>query len=152
MICAESFNFELGWQMYNLACEYAQSLNLQSLDVYGSSSIASEGTSDGDRKSFWELIQIDLFIQLVFDKPPRITATTWKVNMPWLNPDSQPKEKVEATLFLCGSRITLILMRFFSMLEMASDDSRGELMQETEALCQEIQELYTQGRLVSLAL
>lgn len=38
------------------------------------------------------------------------------------------------------------------MLEMASDDSRGELMQETEVLCQEIQELYTQGRLVSLAL
>lgn len=72
--------------------------------------------------------------------------------MPWLNPDSQPKEKVEATLFLCGSRFTLILMRFFSMLEMASDDSRGELMQETEVLCQEIQELYTQGRLVSLAL
>ena len=88
MICAESFNFELCWQMYNLACEYAQSLNLQILDVYGSSSsIGSEGgTSDGDRKSFSELLQIDLFIQLVFDKPPRITATTWKVNMPWFEP------------------------------------------------------------------
>ena len=38
--------------------------------------------------------------------------------------------------------------------EMAGDDtdSRGELMQETEALCQEIQELYTQEQLVSLAL
>lgn len=153
MICAESFNFELGWQMYNLACEYVQSLDIQSLDVYGSSSIGSEGTSDGDRKSFWELLQIDLFMRLVQDKPPRITATTWKVNMPWLNPDSQPQEKVEAMLFLCGSRITLILMRFFSMLEeMASDDSRGGLMQETEALCREIQELYTQGRLVSLVL
>lgn len=156
MICAESFNSELSWQMYNLACEYVQRLNLQCLDVYaGSSSIGSEGISDGDRKSFWELLQIDLFIQLVFDKPPRsITATTWKVNMPWLNANSQPQEKVEAMLFLCGSRITLVLMRFFSMLEeMAGDDtdSRGELMQETEALCQEIQELYTQEQLVSLA-
>lgn len=151
MICAESFNFELCWQMYNLACEYVQSLNLQILDVYGPSpSIGSEReTSDGDRKFFWELLQVDLFIQLVFDKPPRITATTWKVNMPWLNPDSQPQEKFETTLFLCGSRITLILMRFFSMLEeVASDDSRGELVQETETLCREIQELYAQERLV----
>lgn len=36
------------------------------------------------------------------------------------------------------------------MLEgVASDDSRGELVQETETLCREIQELHAQERLVS---
>ncbi|KAL2838098.1 hypothetical protein BJY01DRAFT_251108 [Aspergillus pseudoustus] len=144
-ICAESFDFELGWQMYELACDYARGLNLHSLDAVHPSSINRDRISDVDRKGFWEFIQIDLVIQLLFDKPPSFTATTWKVNMPWLDPNSQPKERIGATLFLARSRISFVLMRFLALLK--SDGNPEDLVQKTEDLCREIQELYTQGRL-----
>jgi hypothetical protein len=150
MVCADTFDFDLAWQMYNTACKYVQRLNLQNLDA-GNPLYGEQGRiSDNDRKGFWELIQTDLIFQLMFDKPPSITATSWKVNMPWLNLDSATGYcGMETTLFLTGSRIALILMRFFPMLKEGEGEDPEDLVHKTEALCREIKQLYDEGQLVS---
>ncbi|KAI9148218.1 hypothetical protein HJFPF1_12045 [Paramyrothecium foliicola] len=151
MVCADSFDFEMGWHMYKYACDYVKTLDLRNLDadIPGQ----QDGNRDNDRKGFWELVQMDLIFQLLFDKPPSITATAWKVNMPWLKSGTQPIENgMAATLFVASSQIALILMRFFPLLEAGSGISGADLMTQTEALCGEVKQLYTDGLLGQLML
>jgi hypothetical protein len=153
LVCADSFDYDLGWEMYKYVCEYVRRLDLQNLDadVRSNASISNElrrPISDDDRKGFWDLVQLDLLFQLVFDKPPSITATSWKVDMPWLRSGSQPEGGgMVATVFVAVSRIALVLMRFFGMLEASKEESREAVMSKTEEYCREVKQLFTDGHL-----
>lgn len=133
--------------MLKKACEYVQGHDIQITDIGGSD---QQGKSrDEYREGFWELVRIDVISQLLFDKPPYITASTWKVNVPLLEPGSKTDEnEITTTLSVAAARIALILARFFPLLESA-DDTQEQLMPKTEALCHEVQKLYIGGGLVS---
>ncbi|KAF6821986.1 fungal specific transcription factor [Colletotrichum musicola] len=159
---AECFDEELSWRMYTYACDYAQKLNLHNLDAHAPdasamppspSSPATTITSrqrpagaelDADRKGFWELIQVDFFFRLLFNRPPAITSNlnSWKVNLPWLSAEAQPDMSAVPTfVFLVSSRMTFILSRFFQELE--TPNCTEEYMRpKTEELCREIGQLY----------
>lgn len=150
-LAAESFDYELSWKMFKTAGEYAKGLGMHNLDSRGGMmrGIHNPDISDDDRKSFWDLIQVDMFFRLIFNKPPSISGNAWQVNLPWLNPQSQPPPQPNATMiFLVSSRVTLLLIRFFAMLEETTGDMR-EVMAKTEDMCQEIQTLYNEWNLVS---
>ncbi|TKW49366.1 hypothetical protein CTA1_12961 [Colletotrichum tanaceti] len=156
---AECFDEELSWKMYTRSCEYAQTLNLHNLDAHGPGSGSGSGSGspdhldeaqlDADRKGFWELIQIDFFFRLLFNRPPAITdsMSTWKVNLPWLS-GSAPTDldAVPAATFLIGSRLTFILSQFYQELEKPESDE-ATVRLKTEEYCRDIGRLFAEYQL-----
>lgn len=113
---------------------------------------------DSDRKGLWELIGIDLFFRLIYNKPPALAAglSSWRVNLPWLAPDSEPDMHAIPTMtFLLSSRISLILIQFFEVLERdgsqdeEEDDDDGGLLPKVEELCGEIEQIFRDWQIVS---
>ncbi|KAH6896014.1 hypothetical protein B0T10DRAFT_479304 [Thelonectria olida] len=153
---AECFDYDLSYKLYKQACEYATALNLHTLDSDDNNTpIAPEDQPriDSDRKGFWELIGIDLFFRLIYNRPPALAAgmSSWRVNLPWLAPDSEPDMHAIPTMtFLMSSRISLILIQFFEVLE--KEGSQGEeeeeedgderILSRVEALCGQINQIF----------
>lgn len=136
--------------MFKRAGELAQGLGIHNIDVDGGmmGGVRNPDISDEHRKSFWDLIQVDMFFRLMYNKPPSISGNAWKVNLPWLDPSSQPPPQPDAAMvFLLSSRVTLLLIRFFAMLEECSGDV-GQMMRKTEDMCREIKVLYDEWNLV----
>lgn len=144
----------MSWKMFKLACEYCQALNLHNLDQF-SPDLEVDGLNDDmldqRRKDIWEIIQIDLFFRLTHNMPPAITSTPWKVNLPWLAVDpSLLPDVTESMVFLASSRFTLVVARFFVILEEARDGGdRMGFRAAVEGLCQEILGIYEEYPVVS---
>lgn len=143
----------MSWKMFRVACDYCQTLNLNNLDQF-SPEFETNGLSDEvldqRRKDIWEIIQYDLFFRLTHNMPPVITNNPWKVNLPWLSVDpSLLPDVVESMVFLATSRFTLVIARFFLMLEEFRDGDKLELKARVEGLCQEILAIYEEYPLVS---
>lgn len=148
-VAAESFDYELAWKMLKLSWKYCRELKFHVLDDGDYVGCFSSSTSNEDRRGFWELIQVDLFFRLVLDKPPVISNSTWKVNLPWLDADSgSPPQGLKATAFLAGSRVTFGVISFFALVE---DETipKAEMLERTEAICCEIRDIFLEWRLVS---
>ncbi|KAK6207949.1 fungal specific transcription factor [Colletotrichum tabaci] len=151
---AECLDEELSWKMYAYSCEYAQTLNLHNLDAHGSGSGSGslevdEAKLDADRKGFWELIQIDFFFRLLFNRPPAITdsMSTWKVNLPWLSGSTtMDLDAVPAVTFIMSSRLTFILSQFYRELE-NPDSDEATVRLKTEEYCREIGRLFAEYQL-----
>lgn len=125
-------------------------LSLHNLDAGEGLAIFNGSTADKDRKGVWELINLDLFFRLLFNKPPIITASLedWKVNLPQLSVDVV-NQAVPTVVFLFNSRISFIVLRFFQIVE---DEKGGDIshrLPEIETLCQEIEDLVSEWDLVS---
>ncbi|KAG9252157.1 uncharacterized protein F5Z01DRAFT_660982 [Emericellopsis atlantica] len=151
-VCVEWFDYELAWNMFKQAGEYATKLGIHNLDSNGAvmRGIQNPDNADDDRKAFWDLLQVDLFFRLMFNKPPSISGNPWNVNLPWLN-ETIPNQGAErATIFLASSRVTLLLMQFFAMLEEAAGNP-SLMMRRTEAMCLEIRALHDEWDLGRLA-
>lgn len=104
---------------------------------------------DSDRRGFWELIQVELFFRLLYNKPPTLTESmnSWRVNLPYLSPDSQPDMETVPTLaFLVSSRITFVLTRFFQLLE--DDAPGGDMLSRIEQLGEEVETLFQEWQMV----
>ncbi|KAM5355177.1 hypothetical protein ACJ41O_001823 [Fusarium nematophilum] len=146
-VAAEWFDYDLAWKMFKHACEYCQVLNLHNLDDDQNVKVITENTCDNERRGFWEVIQIDLFFRLVLNTPPAITNNPWKVNLPWLDADSPPPHGIQSMAFLASSRISLVIARFFAMLDDPKNTTKSEIMAKTEDLCREVQQIYTEWQL-----
>lgn len=149
-IAHQFFDEELAWKMFRHACEYCHALNLHKLD--SADYRENENTNcncDNDRKGFWEVLQTDLYFRLILNKPPVLTRNTWSVNLPWLDANSQPPpDGIRATAFLASSRITLVIIRFFALLEDPEIDTKAEIMTKTEDLGREILQIPAEWQLV----
>ncbi|KAH6995897.1 hypothetical protein BKA56DRAFT_627619 [Ilyonectria sp. MPI-CAGE-AT-0026] len=147
-VSAECFDYDLSWQLFKKACEYAQGLNMHNLDS-GEGFTNSNGSKvDSDRRGFWELIQVELFFRLLYNKPPTLTESmnSWRVNLPYLSPDCQPDMETVPTLaFLVSSRITFVLTRFFQLLE--DDAPGGDMLSRIEQLGEEVETLFQEWQM-----
>lgn len=132
--------------MFTRACDYAQGLELHNLDGGDEAGHNPRIRSDDDRRGFWQLVQFDLYFRLIFNKPPSITATAWKVNLPSITVNSQPPP-VQTVTFLVNSRVTMVIINFFILLEQKQIATQ-ELRQKTEDLCREIKQLFIEWQLV----
>lgn len=151
-VAYQFFDEELSWKMFRHACEYCEILNLHRLDSADVSWDDEDDICDcdGDRKGFWEVLQIDLYFRLIMNKPPIISVKSWKVNLPWLDSNSQPPpDGIQAAAFLASSRVTLVIIRFFALLEDPENDTKAEITAKTESLCREVLEIFEQWQLVS---
>jgi hypothetical protein len=148
-VAAEFFDYDLAWKMFKHACEYCQTLNLHKLDSDENNTFFSEAKCDNERRGFWEVIQIDLFYRLILNTPPVITNDIWKVNLPWLDPDSDPlPQGMQTIAFLASSRVSLVIARFFAMLDDPENTTKPEIVAKTEDLCREMQQIFTEWQLV----
>jgi hypothetical protein len=135
--------------MHQASCDYAEVLGLHNLDGGWAHRSLGKEVSDEDRQSFWHLISLDLYLRLIFEHPPAITARTWKVNLPWLDPEAQTlPQGAQGISFLVGSRLTLILIQFFSLLEKAKDLPSKAVIADTESLCLGIEQLLEEWQMV----
>lgn len=148
-VAADFFDYDIAWRAFKYACEYCQVLNLHKLDSDESNSFLSEATCDNERRGFWEVIQIDLFYRLILNTPPVITNNPWKVNLPWLDLDSGTvPHGMQTIAFLASSRVSLVIARFFAMLDDPTNATKTEIVAKTEALCREMQEIFAEWQLV----
>lgn len=147
---AESFDFETALEMHNLACEYAEGLEMHNLDRDSHLSPDKPPSTDDDRKGMWELIQMDLFYRLIYNKPAAFSSSIqeWKVNLPWLSVDSPPdyNAPVPTMTFILRSRLALILASFFQLLD--DEEDRIETVGAVEPLCQQIEDVFQDWKLV----
>ncbi|RGP63281.1 transcription factor [Fusarium longipes] len=147
-LAAEFFDYDLAWKSFKYACEYCQVLNLHRLDSDETNSFLSEATCDNERRGFWEVIQIDLFYRLVLNTPPAITNNPWKVNLPWLDLDSGAvPQGIQTIAFLASSRVSLVIARFFAMLDDPANATKTEIVAKTEELCCEMQQIFAEWQL-----
>ncbi|KAF4500914.1 transcription factor [Fusarium agapanthi] len=148
-VAAEFFDYDLAWKMFKHACEYCQTLNLHKLDSDENNTFFSEAKCDNERRGFWEVIQIDLFYRLILNTPPVITNDIWKVNLPWLDPNSDPlPQGMQTIAFLASSRVSLIIARFFAMLDDPENTTKPEIVAKTEDLCREMQQIFAEWQLM----
>ncbi|KAF4454965.1 transcription factor [Fusarium austroafricanum] len=148
-IAAEFFDYDLAWRMFKHACEYCQTLNLHKLDSDQDHTFFSEAKCDNERRGFWEVIQIDLFYRLILNKPPAITNNLWQVNLPWLDPNSGPlPQGMQTIAFLASSRVSLVIARFFAMLDDPMNTTKPEIVAKTEDLCREMQQIFAEWQLI----
>ncbi|KAI8654282.1 hypothetical protein NCS56_01385000 [Fusarium sp. Ph1] len=146
---AESFDFETALEMHNLACEYAEGLQMHNLDRDSRSSPDKPPSTDDDRKGMWELIQMDLFYRLIYNKPAAFSSSIqdWRVNLPWLSVDSPPDNNapVPTMTFILRSRLALILASFFQLLD--DEEDRVDAVEAFEPLCQQIEDVFQDWKL-----
>ncbi|KAI6760676.1 hypothetical protein HG530_009536 [Fusarium avenaceum] len=148
-MAAEFFDYDLAWRTFKLACQYCQDLNIHKLDSDESDVFFSEAKCDEERRGFWEVIQIDLFYRLILNTPLVITNNIWKVNLPWLDPNSESlPQGMQTVAFLASSRVSLVIARFFAMLDDPNNTTRSEIVAKTEDLCREMQQIFTEWQLI----
>ncbi|KAF7588670.1 hypothetical protein BBP40_005421 [Aspergillus hancockii] len=151
-VSAERFDIDLSWEMFKRACHYAEKIELHSLDnsISPSSTGLSGTVLDAGRKGFWELVNMDLYFQLIHNMPP-VVVPRWrdaKVNLPWLaEAGLQTGADITTARFLIDSRRTFVLMKFFQLLESAGARP-ANLVPKTEALCHNIEALYQDWEIV----
>lgn len=155
-VATEFFDYELAWRMFQHACGYAEDLGLHKIDAGSKESSGNARQWDEDRKGFWDLLHIDLLFRLTFNKQPSLSGRTWRVNLPWLDKHTAPDSDGFSTMnFIVSSRLSLVQLRFFEMLETASEIDEKSLWTKTEGLCQEILDLYEEwgivGRLLHIS-
>lgn len=151
---AERFDIDLSWKMFKRACHYAEKIELHRLDSSASpvSGGPTENVLNAGRKGFWELINIDVYFQLIHNKPPVIVPglVDAKVNLPWLaEVGSETGADITTARFLIDCRRTMILMDFFRLLENAKTRPEPQLVAKNETLCQNIETLYRDWEIVS---
>ncbi len=135
--------------MFSQACDLAQSLNLHNLDAFDAEGVPSTKLrSDEDRRGFWQLIQCDVYFRLLLNKPPSITATAWKVNLPSIDVDGSDPLAIPTMCFLVSSRVTIVIISFFAILEDKYIGKEARIA-KTEELCREIDNILTEWQLVS---
>ncbi|KAL4970921.1 Zn(II)2Cys6 transcription factor [Aspergillus stella-maris] len=142
---------DLAWRMHRYACDAARRLNLHNIDGGDYTGLQDIGRSDEGRRGFWQMIQIDLHVRLIFDKPATITADTFNVNLPWLSATSEPLPAgtVQTTTFLINSQMAMILFRFFALVDAAGGkgiEGIEELTRQTENLCHDIKDILSNWR------
>ncbi|KAF7553332.1 hypothetical protein G7Z17_g3685 [Cylindrodendrum hubeiense] len=147
-VSAECFDYDLSWQLFKQACEYAHGLNMHNLDGGDGFNCSSGSKVDSDRRGFWELIQVELFFRLLYNKPPTLTESmnSWRVNLPYLSPDAQPDlETVPTLAFLVSSRITFVLTDFFQLIE---EHTPGlDILPKIESLGEEVETLFQEWQM-----
>ncbi|UPL03149.1 hypothetical protein LCI18_014083 [Fusarium solani-melongenae] len=151
LTASEHFDIAMVWKLFQLASEYAEKLQLHSLDTNhvldGQGTIVPDSATDDERRSLWDLIGKDLCCRLLCDKPPIISASLadWRVNLPWLgqyqppNPSSTVPDILTMT-FLLRSRLTLTLTQFFKILE--EETSMERASGTIHDICQELVLIY----------
>lgn len=155
-VAAEFFDLDIFWQVSRLAGDYSRALDLHNLDSPDAPNPVAERMTGSDRKVLWELIEIDLFFRLLFDRPPNLPVDIegWRVNLPWLSAGPEARVDAESTVcYLVNSRTTFVMARFFKLLEEAEEVGeevgRSGILAKTEALCQEIEDAFEEWNLVS---
>lgn len=150
-VSADFFDLDIFWKVTRLAGEYSMALNLHNLDSPDASNPVAERISGGDRKGLWELMEIDLFFRLLFDRPPNLPVDIegWRVNLPWLSAGPEAQVDAESTAcYLVDSRTTFVMAKFFKLLEAPAVLDGSKLLEETEALCLEIENAFQEWDLV----
>jgi hypothetical protein len=150
----QCYDVYLGYQMHCLACDYAEGLDIQKMDVEEVSSALGPGISrtDTERRRFWDLVQYDAYFRLMLNKPSAMSTpmNAWRVDLPYLNSGLAAGES--AIMFLFSSRLTLELARFFQLLDGSADGDVDQqmLLTEVETLCRNMRERYDEWQIVSL--
>ncbi|WKT52785.1 hypothetical protein QSH57_003347 [Fusarium oxysporum f. sp. vasinfectum] len=145
---SECFDFDLSGKMFSLACDYAKGLNLHNFDDESCITSFDKANLDADRKGSWELIHMDLFYRLIYNRPPTISdMSSWRVNLPWLGTECLPDTAEIPTIkFLLSLRVTFALIGFFQLLEEAKLNNEPDLFEKVEAKCREIDDLYSEWK------
>ncbi|KAH8172873.1 fungal specific transcription factor [Sarocladium implicatum] len=145
-VAAENFDFQLCWEMHRHACMWSEAMHLH-LDTSietdeEASSQSLIATTDGGRMSMWNLVRTELFFRLISGKAPSFSfdLSEWRVNLPFLFFDEGDlQEAVPTTAFLAGSRVTLILIRFFQVIQ-EPDSHQEDRVSLVLSLCEQVEE------------
>ncbi|KIL87118.1 hypothetical protein FAVG1_09672 [Fusarium avenaceum] len=141
-VAAENLDFQLCWEMHRHACMWSEAMRLHSIDSDEASSQSLIATTDGGRMSMWNLVRMELFFRLISGKAPSFSfdLSEWHVNLPFLLYDEVDlQEAVPTTAFLAGSRVTLILIRFFQVIQ--GPDRQQDKLSLVISLCEQVEEI-----------
>ncbi|WXC44432.1 hypothetical protein QX201_004166 [Fusarium graminearum] len=148
-VAAENFDFQLCWEMHRLACIWSEAMQLHNIDSNEASGQSLIATTDGGRISMWNLVRMELLFRLISGKAPSFSfdLSEWRINLPSLfSEEVHLQEAVPTTAFLAGSRVTLILIRYFQVIK--EPDSQQDKLSLVISLCEQVEETVLEWDLV----
>jgi hypothetical protein len=155
-----SFDFKLAWKLHSQACRIAMHLGLHRLDVSPrpSQTKQEEELRNKQRGGFWQLVLVDLFFRLCYDKPSCISAEASPEAVRIASPVDLTSQRPVAGLYstqIIWTRITFIGKSFFESYDSVTANegqkSAEAFQSKVDGWCDEIELIITDWRLVSLS-
>ncbi|KAF4547750.1 Regulatory protein GAL4-like protein [Elsinoe fawcettii] len=118
-IATENFDRRSAWKAHCQACQLAMKMGLNEYENSPEAKEDSQDLADSKRVLFWQLLFSECMFRIFFQKPAVITAKPWRVDLPSasLAAIEEKKEACLATSFIVCSRLTLIVLQSFDILD-----------------------------------
>lgn len=148
ILAIENFDYHLGWDLHVDCCQIAHDLRLDKLDSENSED-RPEGFEDEAKKNvlrrkMWQLIHMEFFFRLYYDKPPTITGSDFSVELPSLMTAPESANQSDTVYFLVNSKNVFITKEFFDVIQKPDEN----LKQRVEDLSAQIETTMTELNLV----
>jgi len=152
----DNLDYTNSWNFHSEACRLAHDLGFHQLDNPSLHKKQNDEQIELMRKGFWQLVHTDYSFRLSFGKPALVTDTKFQVNLPSLKMATSVaasgniiEDTIGDTTFVVTSRIAFIVTEFFGNVEMDPRHEINELDWEVERLCDEIESVLVQWKIVS---
>jgi hypothetical protein len=150
-----SFDYNLAHSFHKLCCRIVKQLGMHHLDVLPTKDGLDDTTARKKRSGFWQLVLVDLFFRLCYDKPSEISAeaSTRFIKLPEVVDlvTEQPKAVV-TVLEVIWNRAIFLAKAFFEHLDGARSSTGGvasdDFQRTVDGICDQFEELVQDWQLV----
>lgn len=150
-----SFDYNLAWKFHNMACRITKQLGMHHLDVLTTKGVRDEELMRKKRSAFWQLVLVDLFFRLCYDRKSSISAEASPrlVQLPEVvNLVAAQPVAVTTVIEIIWIRVTLIVKSFYERLDEARSGAGGvasiAFQATVDAMCNEIEDMIADWHLV----
>lgn len=147
----ENFDYHLGWDLHLACCDIVRELKFDNMDDPDPSKRPieyddlDEESKNLLRKRFWQLIHLEFFFRLYYEKPAKMTASEFYVNLPNMDKTSDSAHAGDDIYFIVTSRIVFITKEFFD----ATENPTQDLQPRVEELADQIENVLAEWNVVS---
>lgn len=151
-----SFDYSLSYKFHKLSCRIAKQLGIHHMDVLPAKDAQGDTMPRKKRLAFWQLVLVDLFFRLCYDKPSEISAeaSTRFVKPPGVvDLVTEQPQAAGTVLDIIWTRATFLAKAFFERFDVARDDAAAlasnDFQQMVDGLCDQFESLIEDWQLVS---
>jgi hypothetical protein len=150
-----NFDYNLAYRFHKLSCQICKQLGLHHIDVVATRNTHEDSTTRKKRSAFWQLVLIDLYFRLCYEKESEISseASTRFVKLPGtVNLVTEQPPAVLTILEILWGRVIFLAKAFFEHRDAAQSNVDGlaglDFQKKVDELCDECEELVDDWQLV----
>jgi hypothetical protein len=152
-----NFDYALAYRFHKLSCRITKQLGIHHLDVISNKSGQDSPSMRKKRSAFWQLVIVDLFFRLCYDKGSEISAeaSTRFVRLPeTVDLVTQQPFACYTVLEIVWNRAIFLVKPFFEHLDAARSNADGlaspDFQREVDGWCDQLEGMIEDWGLVSI--